>query len=196
MRRKLTIAMLLSLSASSLQALALGVGEAAVNSPLNAPLRATIPLTDTSGLEPELLRVSVAEPREFEAAGLTRSPLAASVRAAVQVREGQLVVDLITERAVREPWLDLMLSFEWPGGRQLREVTLLLDPPDYDQLPVLVGLSPAPPAATTARSATDPVREAAVPGLPGSVARRAVRRSGLGEQWRYALGRRRPAAAR
>ncbi|EWG98593.1 type IV pilus assembly protein FimV, partial [Halomonas sp. BC04] len=159
MRRKLTIAMLLSLSASSLQALALGVGEAAVNSPLNAPLRATIPLTDTSGLDPELLRVSVAEPREFESAGLIRSPLAASVRAAVQVREGQLVVDLITERAVREPWLDLMLSFEWPGGRQLREVTLLLDPPDYDQLPVLVGLSSAAPAATAARSAADPVRE-------------------------------------
>ncbi|MCE9683112.1 FimV/HubP family polar landmark protein [Halomonas alkalisoli] len=160
MRRKLTIAMLLSLSATSLQALALGVGEAAVSSPLNAPLRATIPLTDTSGLEPELLRVSVAEPREFESAGLTRSPLAASVRTSVQVRDGQLVVDLITERAVREPWLDLMLSFEWPGGRQLREVTLLLDPPDYDQLPVLVGLSPAQPASTAGRSATEPVREA------------------------------------
>ncbi|MCE9665062.1 hypothetical protein LY622_16660 [Halomonas sp. M5N1S17] len=160
MRRKLTIAMLLSLSASSLQALALGVGEVAVSSPLNAPLRATIPLTDTSGLEPELLRVSVAEPREFESAGLTRSPLAANVRTSVQVRDGQLVVDLITERAVREPWLDLMLSFEWPGGRQLREVTLLLDPPDYDQLPVLVGLSPAQPASTAGRSATEPVREA------------------------------------
>lgn len=160
MRRKLTIAMLLSLSASSLQALALGVGEAAVSSPLNAPLRATIPLTDTSGLEPELLRVSVAEPREFESAGLTRSPLAASVRTSVRVRDGQLVVDLITERAIREPWLDLMLSFEWPGGRQLREVTLLLDPPDYDQLPVLVGLAPAQPASTAGRSATEPVREA------------------------------------
>ncbi|MBZ0329226.1 hypothetical protein KZO25_02705 [Halomonas sp. ANAO-440] len=160
MRRKLTIAMLLSLSASSLQALALGVGEAAVSSSLNAPLRATIPLTDTSGLEPELLRVSVAEPREFESAGLIRSPLAASVRTSVRVRDGQLMVDLITERAVREPWLDLMLSFEWPGGRQLREVTLLLDPPDYDQLPVLVGLPPRQPSSTAERSTTEPVQEA------------------------------------
>ncbi|RCV90980.1 FimV/HubP family polar landmark protein [Billgrantia montanilacus] len=160
MRRKLTIAMLLSLSAASLQALALGVGEVAVHSPLNAPLRATIPLTDTAGMESSLLRVSVAEPREFESAGLTRSPLAASVRAAVQVREGQLVVELFSERAVREPWLDLMLSFEWPEGRQLREVTLLLDPPDYDQLPVLVGVSRAQPASTAERSATETVREA------------------------------------
>lgn len=159
MRRKLTIAMLLLLSVSSLQALALGVGEVSVHSPLNAPLRATIPLTDTSGLEPELLRVLVAEPREFESAGLSRSPLVATVRTAVQVREGQLVVELFSERAVREPWLDLVLSFEWPGGRQLREITLLLDPPDYDQLPVLVGLAPAQPGSTAARSAPEPVRE-------------------------------------
>ncbi|RDB44377.1 hypothetical protein DU490_02055 [Halomonas sp. DQ26W] len=160
MRRKLTIAMLLSLSATSPQALALGVGEVAVHSSLNAPLRATIPLTDTVGLETDLLRVSVAEPREFESAGLIRSPLAASVRTAVQVREGQLVVDLFSERAVREPWLDLMLSFEWPGGRQLREVTLLLDPPDYDQLPVLVGGAPARSAVSAEPSAAELVREA------------------------------------
>ncbi|WP_162623058.1 type IV pilus assembly protein FimV [Billgrantia lactosivorans] len=139
----MTLAMLLALAAASPQALALGVGEVEVRSSLNAPLRAVIPLTDTDGLDPERLRVAVAEPREFESAGLSRTPLAASVRADVEVRQGQWVVALASERPVREPWMDLLLRFDWPAGRQLREVTLLLDPPDYDSLPVLVSGSSA-----------------------------------------------------
>ncbi|SEF56092.1 type IV pilus assembly protein FimV [Billgrantia desiderata] len=138
MRRKLSLAVLLSLSAVSPPALALGVGEVDVRSTLNAPLRAVIPLTDTAGLDPERLRVSVADSREFESAGLLRTPLAASVSADVEVRQGQWVVTLASERAVREPWMDLLLRFDWPSGTQLREVTLLLDPPDYDSMPVLV----------------------------------------------------------
>lgn len=138
MRRKLSLAVLLSLSAVSPPALALGIGEVDVRSTLNAPLRAVIPLTDTAGLDPELLRISVADSREFESAGLLRTPLAASVRADVEVRQDQWVVTLASERVVREPWMDLLLRFDWPSGTQLREVTLLLDPPDYDSMPVLV----------------------------------------------------------
>lgn len=138
MKRKLTLAMLLSLSAASPLALALGLGEADVRSTLNAPLRATLPLTDAAGIQAGLLNVSVADERAFAAAGLPRTPLAASVRLAVEQRQGRLVVDLTTERPVREPWVDLLLRFDWPGGQQLREVTLLLDPPDYDQMPALV----------------------------------------------------------
>ncbi|WFM69950.1 FimV/HubP family polar landmark protein [Halomonas sp. CKK8] len=141
MNRKLTLAMLLSLSAASPLALALGLGEAEVKSTLNAPLRVSIPLTDSAGLQADLLNVSVADERAFSAAGLPRTALAASVKMDVSRRQGRLVVDLTTERAVREPWVDLLLRFDWPGGQQLREVTLLLDPPDYDQLPALVAAS-------------------------------------------------------
>ncbi|MGR2737549.1 FimV/HubP family polar landmark protein [Billgrantia sp. Q4P2] len=155
MRRKLTLAMLLALSAASPQALALGIGEVDVLSSLNAPLRAVIPLTDTAGLDPELLRVSVAEPREFDSAGLVRTSLAASVRAEVEVRQGRWVVTLASERPVREPWMDLLLRFDWPSGRQLREVTLLLDPPDYDSMPLLVsGSSRRPESAARPSAAT------------------------------------------
>ncbi|MGQ4880204.1 FimV/HubP family polar landmark protein [Billgrantia sp. LNSP4103-1] len=155
MRRKLTFAVLLALSAANSQALALGVGEVDVRSSLNAPLRAVIPLTDTGGLDPELLRVSVADPREFESAGLLRTPLAASVRADVEVRQGEWVVTLASERAVREPWMDLLLRFDWPSGRQLREITLLLDPPGYDNMPVLVSGSSRRPASATSPGAAE-----------------------------------------
>ncbi|MGM0983490.1 MAG: FimV/HubP family polar landmark protein [Pseudomonadota bacterium] len=155
MKRKLTFAMLLSLSAASPMALALGLGEAEVNSTLNAPLRASIPLTDSSGLQAELLNVSVADESAFSAAGLPRTPLAASVKMDVTRRQGRLVVDLTTERAVREPWIDLLLRFDWPSGQQLQEVTLLLDPPDYDQLPALVASSASTqdPASSPSSSA-------------------------------------------
>ncbi|WP_372612174.1 FimV/HubP family polar landmark protein [Halomonas sp.] len=153
MKRKLTAAILLSLSAASPLALALGLGDTDVNSTLNAPLRASIPLTDAAGLQPDLLNVSVADERSFSAAGLTRTPLAASVRAVVQQRGGQLVIDLVTERPVREPWVDLLLRFDWPGGQQLREVTLLFDPPNYDQMPALIG---APRTATASVRAPPP----------------------------------------
>ncbi|MDI5985833.1 FimV/HubP family polar landmark protein [Halomonas sp. M4R5S39] len=166
MKRKLTLAMLLSLSAASPLALALGLGEADVRSTLNAPLRASIPLTDTDGMSSGLLNVSVAGDRAFSAAGLVRTPLAASVRLAVEQREGRLVLDLTTEHPVREPWLDLLLRFDWPGGRQLREVTLLLDPPDYDQMPALIG---APARATATAAATPPGQEPS--GTPRPVVR-------------------------
>ncbi|MBB3229606.1 type IV pilus assembly protein FimV [Halomonas stenophila] len=166
MNRKLTLTMLLSLSAASPLALALGLGDVEVRSTLNAPLRASIPLTDAAGLQAGLLNATVADPGAFQAAGLTRTPLAASVHLEVSRRQGQLVLDLATERAVREPWLDLLLRFDWPGGRQLREVTLLLDPPDYASMPVLIGSS-RPSRVTQAPSASTPAsRRAAAPSTP------------------------------
>ena len=148
MKRKLTVAMLLSLTTASPLALALGLGEVEVSSTLNAPLRATLPVTDSADLSAQRLNVSVADAEAFAAAGLDRTPLAASVKLDVVRRQGRLVVDLTTERAVREPWIDLMLRLEWPSGQQLHEVTLLLDPPNYDELPALVGASASPSRAS------------------------------------------------
>lgn len=172
-------AALLTLMVYAAQSQALGLGEAEVRSTLNAPLRATIPLTDSAGIQADLLNVSVADERAFAAAGLPRTPLAASVRLAVEQRQGRLVVDLTTERTVREPWLDLLLRFDWPGGQQLREVTLLLDPPDYDQMPALVSgsrraapasVASAEPAPTTSPTATAP-QPSTTPAQAGNPAR-------------------------
>ncbi|WP_300272165.1 FimV/HubP family polar landmark protein [Halomonas sp.] len=181
MKRKLTLAMLLSLSAASPMALGLGLGETDVRSTLNAPLRATIPLTDAGGIQPGLLNVTVADERAYAAAGLARTPLAASVRAEVARRRGGLVVDLTTERPVREPWLDLLLRFDWPTGQQVREVTLLLDPPNYDEMPALVAPSRqmAAPAATATREARPaPAPPAPAPGGASSAGEPAWVRSG------------------
>lgn len=169
MNRKLTFAMLLSLCAASPVALGLGLGEADVRSTLNAPLRASIPLTDAGGIQPDLLNVTLADERAYAAAGLSRTPLAASVRLEVERRQGQLVVDMTTERPVREPWLDLLLRFDWPSGQQVREVTLLLDPPDYDEMPALVSASPrvAEPDASPSQREARPTEATRTPSSDG-----------------------------
>lgn len=165
MKHTLSLTTLLPLFLVSPLALALGLGNAEVVSPLNAPLRATIPLTDTGGLEVGRLNASVADGDAYRAAGLTRTPLAASVDLAVRRRQGRLVLELTTEGAVREPWVDLLLRFDWPGGRQLQEVTLLLDPPDYAAMPALVegsgaatSPSSSPERAVSAGGGVDPAR--------------------------------------
>ncbi|MDT0499448.1 MULTISPECIES: FimV/HubP family polar landmark protein [unclassified Halomonas] len=149
MKRKLTLAMLLSLSATSPMALALGLGEVVVRSTLNTPLRASVPLVDAAGIQPGLLNVSVAGERAYDAAGLARTSLAASVGLSVERRQGRLYVDFTTERPVREPWLDLLLELEWPSGQMVREVTMLLDPPNYAEMPALVTGSSRSVAAST-----------------------------------------------
>lgn len=159
MKRTLSLTTLLPLSLVSPLALALGLGSAEVGSTLNAPLRATIPLTDTAGLEVGLLNASLADGDAYRDAGLTRTPLVASVDLAVRRRQGRLVLELSSERVVREPWVDLLLRFDWPGGRQLREVTLLFDPPDYAAMPPLVEGGGSVGLATTT-SSTSPAAPA------------------------------------
>jgi pilus assembly protein FimV len=133
MKKTLTWITWLSLSAVSPFALAVGLGQASVGSYLNAPLNASIPLLESSGYALDQLRVSVAEPADFAAAGLEWTPLAASVRAQVIEQQGQRQVRLSSDQPMQEPWLDLLLAVESPDGQQLRDVTLLFDPPGYFQ---------------------------------------------------------------
>lgn len=133
MKKTLTWAVWLSLSAVSPIALAVGLGQATVSSYLDTPLEAAIPILESSGYAIDDIRVSIAEQSDFEAAGLEWSPLAASVRAQVVERQGRRQVQLSSGQAMPEPWLDLLLAIEFPGGQQFRDLTLLFDPQDYSQ---------------------------------------------------------------
>ncbi|MCH4813415.1 type IV pilus assembly protein FimV [Vreelandella neptunia] len=133
MKKTLTWITWLSLSAVSPFALAVGLGQASVSSYLNAPLDASIPLLESSEYALDTIRIDVAEPADFAAAGLEWTPLAASVRAQVVEHQGRRQVRLSSEQTMQEPWLDLLLTVEFPGGQQFRDLTLLFDPRDYAQ---------------------------------------------------------------
>ncbi|TVP46819.1 MAG: hypothetical protein EA345_12125 [Halomonas sp.] len=133
MKKTVTLIAWLSLSTASSVALAVGLGQATVSSYLDAPLEATVPLLESSGYAIDDIHISVADPPDFEAAGLDWTPLAASVRAQVIEQQGRRQVRLTSDQAVQEPWLDLLLAVEFPGGEQFRDITLLFDPQDYGQ---------------------------------------------------------------
>ena len=133
MKKALTWITWLSLSAASPMALAVGLGQASVNSYLNTPLDASIPLLESSDYTLDDIRVSVAEPSAFASAGLEWSPLAASVRVQVQEQQGRRQVRLSSEQKMQEPWLDLLLSVALPDGQQFSDITLLFDPQGYAQ---------------------------------------------------------------
>lgn len=157
MKKTLTWITWLSLSAVSPFALAVGLGQASVGSYLNAPLNASIPLLESSDYALDDIQVSVAEPADFAAAGLEWTPLAASVRAQIVEQQGLRQVRLSSVQTMQEPWLDLLLAVEFPGGQQFRDITLLFDPQGYSQQ----AQSAAPNAVpTTSNAATPSVVEA------------------------------------
>ncbi|WAM50082.1 type IV pilus assembly protein FimV [Vreelandella venusta] len=131
MRKQLTGMLGLSLSAISPLAVALGLGQATVNSPLDAPLEATVPLQESEGFALSDLRVELANESAFRALGLEWTSLTASISVQVQEQPAGHRLLLRSSQAVHEPWLDLLLTISSPEGRQTRALTLLFDPPDY-----------------------------------------------------------------
>lgn len=153
MKNKLAWLSWLPLGAVSPLALAVGLGQVTVNSPLQAPLNASAPIVDVSEAALGELRVEVADEAAFTAQGLEWTPLAASVRAEIERLPGGARVVLRTEQEVLEPWLDLLLTISGPEGRSAEAFTLLFDLPESAaSAPVATPVSNVSPSATAAQA--------------------------------------------
>ena len=111
---------------------ALGLGELALDSTLNQPFRAEIPLRDIGELDVEQIRVQLADSTAFENAGVDRSQFLSSLEFKVELLSGgngRIIVT--TAKAVVEPYLDFIVEARWPNGKMIREYTVLLDLPVY-----------------------------------------------------------------
>lgn len=110
---------------------AIGLGNIMLHSHLNEPLEADIALTDLKGFDPSDVIVTVADQQAYEEAGLQPIGWLTSIRFQVLKSEvgGRPVLKLKTKDVVKDPFVDLLIEVKWPGGRLLREYTLLLDPP-------------------------------------------------------------------
>lgn len=143
---------------------ALGLGRLQVQSALGETLRAEIEVVSLSAEEEGSLRVRVAPPDAFRAQGLDYNAVLAGTQVQlVRQSNGRVVLRLVSDRAVQEPFLDVLLDIRWATGRLNREYTLLFDPPG----------SPAAtsPAAAQAPAAVAPiVSAAAVPQRPTAAA--------------------------
>jgi pilus assembly protein FimV len=127
----------------------LGLGRLTVQSALGESLRAEIDVTSISPEEASTLQLRVAGPEVYRTAGIDYNAVLPSAQVAlVRRNDGRSVLRVTSDRAVVEPFLDVILEVNWAAGRLVRAYTLLLDPPANRPPPMAA--APAVPAAPTA----------------------------------------------
>lgn len=150
--RKLVLACGFASFALSNYASALGLGEVKLKSTLNQPLSAEVQLLDTKGLSPEQIIVGLASSSEFERNGLDFVHFYTEFKFEVALDNPSGPIVRITSRnPVREPYLNFLVEAKWTSGRLLREYTLLMDLPTYDDAaPAAVQAAKVAPAKPSA----------------------------------------------
>ena len=179
MRAVAVAALVLSASGSW----ALGLGRMAVQSALGENLRAEIDITSITPEEASSLRVRIAPPDAYRAAGVDYGAVLPGTQVTLARRaDGRSYLRVASDRVVQEPFVDVILELSWASGRLVREYTMLLDPPSARQAaapaPAPAPLSPviaaAPPAAPAAAAqpprATVPAAAAPAPRTPAPAA--------------------------
>ena len=108
---------------------ALGMGELELKSTLNQPLQAEIELTNIDDLTEWEIKPSLASDGDFDRAGVEKIFFLADID--FEVKGNRII--LSSDKSVTEPFLNFLVQVNWPSGRVLREYTLLLDPPVFDE---------------------------------------------------------------
>lgn len=140
------------LAMASSTAWGLGLGRLSVQSALGETLKAEIDITSLSAEEAGTLKVRIAPPESYRATGVEYNSVLTSTQVQVARSNGRTFLRVSSDRAVQEPFVDVILELSWASGRLVREYTLLFDPP----------ASPKPLAAPPAVVAA-PVISAATP---------------------------------
>jgi len=123
---------------------ALGLGRISVQSGLGETMRAEIDVTSITPEEAASLRVRVATADAYRSAGVDYNAALASAQVVVVRRpDGRSVLRVSNDRAVLEPFVELIVEATWASGRLVREYTMLFDPP-------IARATPAPPSPATA----------------------------------------------
>ena len=130
--RKLAVALALAGGLGSGMAQALGLGEIEMQSWLNEPLDAEITLRQSRGVDPGDVFVNVAPEDAYQRVGLERHQFLGKLKFEVVTGpDGNLVINVSSREAFREPYLNFLLELTWPNGRLMREYAVLVDPPVY-----------------------------------------------------------------
>ncbi|GAA3911088.1 FimV/HubP family polar landmark protein [Litoribacillus peritrichatus] len=161
--RKLTSALVAAGVLTSPFALGLGLGDLKLKSALNQPLQAEIQLLQTRELVTEEILPSMASEEEFDRAGVERFFFLSDISFDVELTgNGKGSLLLTTKQSIQEPFLNFLVEVNWPTGRVLREYTVLLDPPVYeDEAPGIVVTPTRTTAQPESQVSVTPVRQSA-----------------------------------
>lgn len=130
---KLTLLLLLVLKTQAISAM--GLGNIKVNSSLNEPLSASIPILKDSSernIASTDLIVSIANADLHRNAGLAYPRILDDLRFNIVTdSNGQLVLNIYSVRSVYEPLLNFLVDLRWNGGQIVKEFSMILDPVSY-----------------------------------------------------------------
>ena len=109
---------------------AVGLGDITLQSRLNEPLKARIPLVKTGDMQEAELLVSLADAAEFEKRKMSRDAFYTMIRFTVDLKNPAGPSILVTSDAiVKEPSLSFLVALTWPTGKLVRGYTVLLEKP-------------------------------------------------------------------
>jgi len=133
MFRKLILSSIFVFCLLPVNIFAVGLGEIEQSSGLNQPLNAEIPLLSAGDLADYEVLGTLASNREFDKFGVEKVFFLNEIRFATTRNDaGEIIIKLTTRNPVKEPFLNFVIALNWPNGRILREYTLLLDPPIFE----------------------------------------------------------------
>ncbi len=114
-------------------AAALGLGNISLNSALNEPFAADIPLQSVGTTDLNQVKVALASNDTFERYDLDKPAFLNDFKFSIaENARGEPIVRIVSATPVAEPFVTLLLDIKWPSGRLLREYTVLLDPPLFE----------------------------------------------------------------
>src|SRR5256886_1882628 len=140
------LALLLALPSA---ALALGLGDIRLLSPLNGPLEGEVELVDVAPDEANTVQAQLASRETFARYGLDWPAYLAGVQVrTLRALDGRQMLKLKSTEAISEPFITLLLEVNWSRGHLVREYTVLLDPPVYTPGGSAVASAPVSAPAT------------------------------------------------
>lgn len=186
-RKNLFNALLIAglLAGSPLVADAAGLGKLKVNSALGQPLRAEVDLISVPKDEVDLITARVASAEAYKQAKVERQEGLSALRFTVEKRaNGDPYLKISSTQAFNEPFVDLLIQLDWPSGRLLREYTILLDPPGFQEAPAIsapkvVAEAPVKPSVATRTESPKPAF--ATPAKKGKKSARAATKAAPAE---------------
>ncbi len=146
------------------QAWALGLGRLNVQSALGETLKAEIEVSSMTAEEASSLKLRIASPEAYRSAGVEYNPVLPSAQVELVIRPGgRSVLRVTSDRAVLEPFVDVIVEATWSSGRLVREYTMLFDPPGARQAAAAPAAAPVMSPAPAAAPAPAPAPAAASP---------------------------------
>ncbi len=112
------------------QAFALSVHPLQVKSALGEPFRAQIVITDIAGVNPSMIKASLASDSEFIQLGINKRQLANDLNFNTVITSPERgIITITSDRPLNDPYIEFVVHIGFGNNVRLQQVTALVDPP-------------------------------------------------------------------